>query len=247
MKKLARILLFFLVLMITLPVTPLSTSAEASNNYFQVTQNKSYTEKGNYFLSFTMRSFNGSPKFAVTAQLLNPSGGVVHSYNGFILNPGTSKMWRFGYNYSNLPSGTYTLKVTLRDYSNPMDIFADQWSSSYRIKHTAPPPSFSYKSYETYFNKSGMLMHKVNIQCSNMKGKKLYCKIYDSYGYLVCDFGKDTVLRKTNNETGFFAWNGYQGGQKCPSGDYTFVITSSANQKVLQKTLHLNILEVGNQ
>lgn len=246
MKKLVRIVSFFLILMMTVSVMPLTTLAEASGD-FNLTKNKSYSKNGSYYLSFTVKSYNSSPKLAVTAQLLNPSGGVVHSYDGFSLKPGASQTWSFGYNYSTLPSGTYTLKLTIRDYDNPMDPFASQWSSSYNIKNTAPAPSFSYKSYETFYSKSGYLMHKINIQCKNMKGQRLYCKLYDSDGNLVLDWGKDTPVRKTSNETGFFSWGGYQDGQKYPSGDYTFVVTSSADKKVVQKTLRLNILEVGKE
>lgn len=42
-------------------------------------------------------------------------------------------------------------------------------------------------------------------------------------GYLVADWGTDTPVRKTNNETGFFAWDGYTNGQKNPSGEYTYL------------------------
>lgn len=245
MKKPSKIILFFLVLVMTFSVTQLTTLAESSGD-FNLTKNKSYSEKGKYYLSFSVKSYNNSPKLAITAQLLSPSGGVIYSYNGFSLEPGTSKTWGFGYNYSSLPSGTYTLKVTVRDNDNPMDPFANQWSKSYNIKNTAPAPSFSFKSYETYYNKNGMLIHKINIHCKNMKGKKLYCRLYDSDGYLVEDWGTDTPARKTNDEVGYFSWSGYRNGKKYPSGEYTFVITSSANQKVVQKTLKLNILEVGN-
>lgn len=119
------------------------------------------------------------------------------------------------------------------------------WTWSYNIKHTAPTPSFSFKSYETYYDKAGRYIHKINIQCTNMKGKKLYCKIYDSKGNLVYDWDGNAVVRKTNNEVGYFSWSGYINGKKYPSGEYTFVVTSSANKKVLEKTLKLKILEVG--
>ncbi|MGI6679547.1 MAG: hypothetical protein ACOX2Q_11030 [Dehalobacterium sp.] len=243
MKKLTRIVFSLLIFMMTILVLPMATPAEAASD-FNLTKNESYNMDGKYFLSFTVKSYSSSPKLAVTAQLLNPSGSVIYSYNGFTLAPGKSQKWGFGYNYSSLPSGTYTLKLNIRNHDNPMDPFASQWTGSYNIKHTAPAPSFSFKSYETYYNDVGKLMHKINIQCKNMKGERLYCKIYDSEGYLVTDFGTDTFVRKTNNETGFFAWDGYKNGQKYPSGEYTFVITSSANKKVLQKTLRLNILEV---
>ena len=179
----------------------------------------------------------------VTAQLLNPSGGVVWNYNGFEFKSGQTQPWKFGYNYSTLPSGTYTLKVHASDWNYAYGE-VQGWTWSYGINHKAPDPSFAYKSYEIYYDKAGKLMHKINIQCKNMKGKRLYCKVYDAAGYLVADWGTDTPVRKTNNETGFFAWDGYTNGQKNPSGEYTFIITSSANKKILEKTLNLKILEV---
>ena len=246
MRKSTRMILFFLVLMMTFSVMPLTAMAESSSDYIKVTKNDSYTKNGAFNLSFTFKNVSKDSTIKVTAQLLNPSGGIVHQYDGFEFTSGQAQRWHFGYNYSSLPSGTYTLKVHASDWNYAYGE-VQGWTWSYNIKHTAPAPSFSYKSYETYYNKNGFLIHKVNIQCKNMKGQRLYCKLYDPDGNLVLDWGKDTPARKTNNETGFFSWGGYENGQKYPSGEYTFVITSSANEKVIQKTLKLNILEVGNK
>ncbi len=76
-----------------------------------------------------------------------------------------------------------------------------------------------------------------------MQGEKLYCKVYDSAGNLRYDWGSDAIVRKTKNEVGFFSWNGYTDGVKNPPGEYTFIITSSANKKVLEVTDYLKILE----
>lgn len=244
MKKPTRILLFFLVLILTLSVTPLTALAESSSDYMIVTKNDSYTKDGTFNLSFTFKNVSINSAIKVTAQLLNPSGDVVWTYKGFEFKSGQTQPWSFGYDDSSLPSGTYTLKIHASDW-NYASGEGQGWTWSYNIKHTAPAPSFSYKSYETYYDADGRLQDKINIQCTNMKGKKLYCKLYDSEGYLVVDWGTDTPARKTNNEIGFFTWSGYQNGQTYPSGEHTFIITSSANKKVLEQTLKLKILEVG--
>ncbi len=242
MKSISKTLLFILVLLMLVSTTT-HTGYANSSDYIKITKNDSFTKNGQYNLSFTFKNVSKESTIKVTAQLLNPSGGVVWNYNGFEFKSGQTQPWKFGYNYSTLPSGTYTLKVHASDWNYAYGE-VQGWTWSYGINHKAPDPSFAYKSYEIYYDKAGKLMHKINIQCKNMKGKRLYCKVYDAEGYLVADWGTDTPVRKTNNETGFFAWNGYTNGQKNPSGEYTFIITSSANKKVLEKTLNLKILEV---
>lgn len=145
------------------------------------------------------------------------------------------------------PTGTYAFKLSVKIYNNQAQWPEDTvywWKNN--INHKAPTPSTAFRSYETYYDSKGRLMHKVNITCKNMKGKKLYCKIYDSEGYLVDDWGTDTPARKTNNEVGWFAWSGVANGYRQPSGNYTFVISNSANNKAITKTLWLNIPQGGN-
>lgn len=246
MKKIISMYLVFVVLILSVSAKPMNALASSSNDYIQIKKKDSYTKKDNFYLSFNFKNVLKNETIEVTAKLLNPSGGVIWNYKGFDLGGGETKNFSFGYDYSTLPSGTYTLKVIASYWGDYASDESRIWSWSYNIKNTAPKPSFAYKSYETYYDSAGRYMHKINIQCNNMKGERLYCKIYDSYGNLVTDWGTDTPLRKTNKEIGFFAWGGYQNGEKYPSGEYTFIVTSSANKKVLEIKLNLNILEVGN-
>lgn len=244
MNKARKVIAFLLVLIMTAAMIPqmmLRVSADGWSNGVRVTKHDSYNKDGKFCMKFTVEnsrpSFMGNT-FEISTSIVNSSGKQVKYWNNTTLNAGQKATWVYPTDFSSLPSGTYTFKLSIKEFPDSYN-----WSWSYKINHTAPESSFSYHSYETYYTDSGKYMHRINIQTKNMKGKKLYCKLYDSKGNLVNDWGTDTSVRKTNNEIGWFAWNGYTNGKKYPSGAYTFVITSSANKKVVQKTLNLQILE----
>ena len=245
MKKVISMYLVFVVLILSVSFQPMNALASSSSDYIEIKKNDSYTINNYYYLSF---NFNNVSKndIEVTAKLLNPSGGVIWNYKGYNFVAGETKTRSFGFDYSTLSSGTYTLKVIASCLGDNISGELKSWSWTYNIKYTTPKPSFTYKSCETYYDSTGRYMQKINIQCNNMKGERLYCKIYDSSGNLVTDWGTDTPVRKTNREIGYFVWDGYADGKKYPSGDYTFIVTSSANKKVLELKLKLNFLEVSN-
>lgn len=203
-----------------------------------LTKNESYTKNGKFYMRFTIRELTDYYGLRVTPILYNSAGKQITKWNMEYIPAGEVKGFGFGRDYSSLPSGVYTMKLTV-------DNTVNAWIWSYKIKHTAPARTAAYKSYETYYDKNGKYYHKVNIQCKNLKGYKLYCEIYNEYGELMYDWGTDTPSRKTNNEVGYFAWSGYVEGVKQPSGNYTFIITNSADNRVVEKTLKLTIPEVG--
>jgi len=231
--------------MITL-VKPLSVEAASSADYVTLKKDAFYNKDGKYYTPFTITAINPDYDIFSSAKLVNSSGKQIYSWDAKIVLAGKSLKRELSMSFKDLPSGTYTLKFTLETYNEATAMWysGHKWTWDYDIKHTAPEASFSYKSYETYYDSDGRYMHKINIQCTNMKGEKLNCKIYDEYGYLVCSWNSsDLVARKTNNEVGYFCWSGYTNGEKQPSGNYTFVITATNSKKVVEKTLNLKILE----
>ena len=246
-KQTGRLMALFLVIVTLISAMAVPAFAKASD-FVSVQKKDAYTKNGFFYLPYTIKSVSPTADIKVTAKLVNSSGKVLTTYKGFEMGPGKSKDWAFGYNYSSQPSGKYTLVMHIANWNwNYGELEAYDWTRT--VTHKAATPSVSYKSYEAYYDKNGRLMHKVNITCKNMKGQKLYCKVIDSEGHVMYDWGTDTPARKTNNETGYFAWsgttdiNGYSAPR--PSGNYTFIISNSANNKVIQKTLWLNIPQGG--
>lgn len=234
---LALIMTFIIIPQITLPV---SADTQSSSDYVKVTKNDSYNNDGKYYMKFTIESLpKAEAGLTISTKLLNSSGKQVDYWKTQWLNTGETNWWAFGSDYSQLPYGTYTFELTIG--ASTLDYGNLYWTWRYSINNNAPEASFSYKSYEAYYDDKGRYMHKISIQTKNMKGQKLYIKVYDEDGYLV--HSNDGIERKTNDEVGWFSWDGYTNGEKNPSGDYTFVITSSANKKVVEKTLNLKIRE----
>lgn len=243
-KQASKLMALFLVFVIAISVMPISAFAKASD-FVSVQKRDAYTKNGFFYLPYTIKSVSPTADIKVTAKLVNSSGKVLTYYNGFEMGPGKSMDWDFGYKFSGQPSGKYTLIMHIANW-NPSYGELEGYDWTRTITHKAATPSVSFQSYEAYYDKNGRLMHKINITCKNMKGQKLYCKIIDSEGHVMYDWGTDTPVRKTNNETGYFAWSGRWGGDMLqPSGNYTFIISNSANNKVIQKTLWLNIPQGG--
>jgi hypothetical protein len=240
-RRIRYLLLVVIMLLAMIPLAkPFPAEASSWSDLVSFTKGTSYTDKDElYTMPFTIKAVDSYYPIVCWASLYYPSGKKV--YNDWVtkyIAPGTSLSRNFSMDFRSLPSGTYTFKLYVQnDYNSQAS-----WSWSYNITHKNTS-SFSYKSYETYYDSDGDYINKINIQCTNMKGERLYCKIYDEYGYLVYDWGKNTTVRKTNNEVGWFGWSGYINGVKYPSGNYTFIITSSNSNKVVEKTLYLKILE----
>lgn len=89
MKKLQRIISFFIVLVMIVSFMPSTAfAAGSSSNYIQVTKNKSYTKDGNFCLSFTYKNVSKESDIKISGKLLDPSGCVLWNYKGFEFHPG---------------------------------------------------------------------------------------------------------------------------------------------------------------
>jgi hypothetical protein len=242
--KIKRLISVFIVFAIALSFLPMSVSALSAGDYMGVTRNKSYNKNGKFYASYTVEN-RSSDYLTIIGQYLNSSGKVLMEFDPvYLYSSGESDTWNFGMDFSGKQSGTYTFKLTVY-VGNTFNGISWYWTN--KITHEAPKASISYKSYETYYDSNGVLMHKINITCKNMKGQRMYCKVYDENGYLMNDWGSNTPVRKTNNEVGTFSWSGnWYSGETEPSGNYTFVISNSANNTVITKTLWLNIPQRAN-
>jgi hypothetical protein len=237
-KHFRKILALLLVLAVVASLKPMTASAAKSSDYVSVTRRDSYNKNGNYYMVFYLSSYTSKPLY-VWGKSFNSAGKAVFTSNLLTLDAYSSGVtWSWGENYIALPAGKYTFKF----YVSLSKTKFDGWYWSYTI--TVPEkPTFSYKSYEKVLI-DGKLTNKFNIQCTNMKGQKLTLKIYDPYGDLV--HLSEGPARKTNNEVGWFSWSGYNTvGERyrCPSGEYTLIITATGSSKVVEKTVNLKILE----
>ncbi|MDY0235371.1 MAG: hypothetical protein RBR71_05055 [Gudongella sp.] len=241
-KSSKRILMFCISLLMVLSntisgYTPVM--AASGNSVIVVSKNKSYKkDDGNFYMSF---NFTNNDKliegFNFQPILLNSSGKIVVKWKPFSVSSGQSFRRDFGYNYGQLPTGESTFILTAKSSSNTLQTYG--WK--YKIKHTCSS-AISFKPFEKVIDSKGIERNKFSIQCTNIKGKELTIKIIDSNGNLV--FEQIGPARKTNNEVGWFAWDGYANmgsWDKCKSGQYTVEVHYSGGSKIIQNTYNLII------
>jgi len=136
-----------------------------------------------------------------------------------------------------LAISVYTPVMATEDYSDSYNSY--NWK--YKIKHTCSS-AISFKSFEKIIDFKGVEQNKFSIQCTNLKGKDLTIKIIDSNGDLI--FKQTRGARKTNNEVGWFAWNGYANvgsKNKCKTDKYIVEVYYSGGSKIIQNTYNLVI------
>jgi hypothetical protein len=256
MKKTTKTIAFLLALIMMFAVMPqitLPVSAFTWSDYAKVTKNDSYNKDGKFYMSFTIENLDaenalanpegarrGVGRISIYAEIKNPSGNVIKYWQEVGVGPGEKSKWDYGTDFSEMPTGTYTFRLQLRIPSlNAGKNFYK--SFTYNINHKAPEGSFSYVSAKAWYDDHGRYWNSIEIQIKNMKGHNLFYKVYNEYGDIVYIWNGKEI--KTNDETHWFSWDGYTDGVRQPSGEYTFVITSSANKKIVEKTLKLTIRE----
>lgn len=246
MKKTIKTLTFLFVLLMTtvmMPQMTLYTSAASSSEYVKVTKHDSFNKNGKFYMSFTIENLQKpvdvgglllGEQLLIDVSITNSSGKQVQYWNTLSVTAGQKKTYNFGTDFSELPTGTYTLKLRVSTILEP-----ESWVWTYNINHKAAKSSMSFKPYETYYDKDSRYIHKFRIQCNNMKGKALTLKIYNEYGDLVCSIAGSK--RSTNNEVAWFGWSGYSDGVRYPSGSYTAIVTGDG--KSIKGNYYLEILE----
>lgn len=210
MKKLAKTKVLLILLILTAAIVPLMTFsafAADSSDYVEITKNDSFTKDGKFNMSFTIENLQKPVDIGglligevllIDARVVNSAGKKVQSWSRLSLDAGKKGTWNFGTDFSELPSGQYTFKLAVSAI-----LAEEDWEWAYGITHKLPESSVSYQSYETYYDQDGRYMHKVSLHCKNMKGHRLFCKIYNEDGDLMVDWGTTTALRKTNDEVPF--------------------------------------------
>jgi hypothetical protein len=215
-------------------VVTISASADSASDYVKVTKHDSYNKDGKFYMCFTIKDLSDSP-LIVWAKVFDSAGKGVFNWNSKEFKPSESARRNYGADYNSLPTGKYTFKL----YCS-LGYGGRGWNWTYTINHTRKE-SFSFKSYEKV-NDNGKIMHKWNIQCTNLKGHKLTMKIYNPGGKLV--YNSTGPKRKTHNEVGWFSWSGYNTvgkRYKCNSGTYLVQLTVLGSNKVIEKKYKLNI------
>ncbi|MGX8701229.1 hypothetical protein [Caproiciproducens sp.] len=239
MKSQLRKRIFSLAVALAMTVLvclPASAYAENYKDYIAVQKNADYVKNGKYYFSYTYQNVHATKDMVCYASLYDSAGKVVATWKKSSVPVESGKQTRlFSYDFSKVASGKYTFAVTFATeilFSDDTTIWT--WKSS--VNHNASKISFA--SAQQMMDSSGTLTNKFNIKCSSIKGKALSIQIFDADGKLrYKDTGKP---RATNNEVGWFSWNGWpsDGGLKCGSGKYT-VRVSYPGGNPIQKTYNL--------
>jgi len=254
MRKILKI--FLAVALAGAMLFALSASGGAVNSGdcgLTLTKNQSYTnDDGAYVMSFTINtgqypgSYASYNKTKVKFNLYNSAGTCVASWDEKSYNPNTKITREPSYNYNkNLPSGTYTMKVTITlvgekwsGYGYVTDELVFVWS--YNVNHTQSA-LINLDKVETIRWDDGTYYNKFIFDHSGAKGLTVYMEIYDANGKQVFKSNGSNPISYTSG-TYNLHWNGYPsgGGLKCPSGNYTIKYwLSGKNAK--QSTRYLSI------
>lgn len=212
-----------------------SAISAVSDSWISVQKQDSYTKNGKFYMPFRIK-IGYTPDQAVvtfTARLLNSDGKEVLIWNkGTSFSASSEQVHSWYADYSKLPSGKYTFQLIASDS------YFDTFRWNYTINHNTS--KIAIKSFQTITDTQGNQRMKLNIQCTNIKGKALTYQVFNSSGKEIYKYtGKQ---RKTNNEVGWWAWNYYpsDGGLKCTSGKYTIKV-SAPGVTPIQKTYDLKI------
>jgi hypothetical protein len=234
-----NIISFILILLMLFSIAIVNPiAAEASTMYdVEVTKLKSFSKDGKYYMSFDISNTDSNNAIKVWAELYNSSGEKVFYWYNTEIGKDKSKKISFGTEYSHLKSGKYTFKL-LYTYG----IFQETAYYTYTIKNEKKE-SFAFKDYEKVKIQEE-IVYKWNIQCTNLKDQSVIFKIYDTNGDMLVSI--KGPKRKTNNEVGWFSWNGSittANGDtlKCPSGTYLVQLTATESNKVVEQEFKLII------
>lgn len=242
-KKAKAIILCVVILALQVPTI---AHAASSDDYVKLSKVKSYNENGLYYMVFKVKNCTSDQDIYCSAKLINSAGKETATWNGFSIGAGKSKQISFNADYTQFPSGKYSFRVyvtTSKEYFTNRTISGYEpysWYWSYTINNNSS--KISIKSVTTVIGSDGIEKPRFNIQCTNIKGKALTLEIYDSDGDLVY---KDTgPKRKTNNEVGWFTWDGWpsEGGLRCESGKFTVKVYYSGGTPI-QKSYNLSFEE----
>lgn len=241
MKRfLAVILTLAFVVTFAIPAFAYDYYNDAQNNCVYVKLNKGYSENGKFYMDFKLQSEYHDAVFQVG--LYNSSGKKALNWNkDFTLNEGQTVNRRYGANYSNLPSGSYTMKVTAivqKEKEGYLTNPTGTWN--FKINHKQPA-YFKLSSYNRVYNDDGSYSTRFVFDYYRYKGKSVTFEIYNADGKRVYKF---TGNKPLSYDKGRYSksWNGYpsDGGLQCQSGDYT-VKYWAGNSTPKQTKVHLEI------
>ncbi|MFA9422967.1 MAG: hypothetical protein ACERLG_05290 [Sedimentibacter sp.] len=246
-KSLKRKLMFCISLSIVLSIiisayTPVMALNNYSEHYVTVSKNKSFkNDNGNFYMSFNLNNVSNLSEayktdLYIEAKVLSSSGQTMAKWKPFYIKSGINHKQNFGCNYGPFPTGNYTFVLTATTVKNNID-----YTWNYKIKHTCTS-AISFKSFDKIIDSKGVERNKFSIQCTDIKGKQLIIKIIDSNGNAV--YEQTGPARMTNNEVGWFAWDGYSNvgsNYKCKSGQYVVEVHYSGGSKIIQNIYNLII------
>ena len=212
-------------------------AVKSSDVGIKVVKNQSFTEKGLFYMSFTLTGASNTPTM-VSAFVKNAGGQTALRWKDYELWTGKTEKRNFPGNYSKLPTGKYTFVLQMKTVWSPNYTF--QWK--YDINHKQTISALTFKGYEKMLAKNGLELHKFTINSIGSNGKRVVLRIFDSKGNLVW-LQEGPVLKHDNSNT-WFKWNGWSdigGGYKCSSGKYTVQAYFQGGEKIVEKVYDLKI------
>ena len=246
MRKIIAYIICLALIVSIVPASPVSALDWKGN--VSVTKHDSYNKDGQFFMSFTVHNtlegYTGAYSlYFVYAKLLNPSGKTVTEWSSQTVPKQESKKINYGYDYSGLDTGKYTLVLDVK-YG---DFKTDVWQWKYTIDHTKKSSSVTFGDYEKELDKNGKELHIMKLTIKDAKGQKATYKILDSSGNLVYQWvGKEF---DTNNWSSSFRWNGWLNNERgansrqLASGTYTLQVTITGSNKIFEKDYNLRITQ----
>lgn len=227
-----------------------SAFAEGPGDFgLSVSKNDSYLKDGKFYMSFTIKTgelpMANETNTKIKAELFNSSGKRMASWNEKTFEPNKKITRNYGYDWnSNLPSGTYTMKITCTldgdSYSNYHGWAPTSYSWSYKVNHKAPS-SIYLDSATVVTRDDGSYANRIKLGHSGCKGKFAHVEIYDQKGNMVMS-GQGNKAISNDKGTYSFTWGGFPkgGGLRCESGNYTIKFwVTEGNPK--QSTVWLDI------
>jgi hypothetical protein len=210
--------------------------------HVSLTKTDSYTKDERFYLVFSLKTgqipYASDPKTSTEAELVSAGGKQVFNWERKYYGHNETIYRALGFPVSDLASGTYTMKITVRVWNGSSN--QSSWSWSYTINHQAT--ASTYLDSATLVKQSdGSYANKITIGHSGCKGKVMNLEIYDGRNNLVYS-AKGSKPVSYDAGTFSFTWGGFptSGGPQCSSGSYNIKYwVTGGNPK--QSTVWLDI------
>lgn len=211
--------------MLMFTASPSVSALSGSDFGASVQENKTYFKDGKFWYSFYLYANDVFYDVEYTVKLYNSNKKEVVSWSTYEVSAGTKETRNYGYDFSKLPTDTYTYKVmaTSPGYWWLYGLGSKYVYWTFTVDHVNDniAPTISFKSAEPVTMNDGAPGLKFTFSQQNGKGKNLTFEIYDSNSKKI--YSKTSGTLNYVSGTNWMTWNYYpsDGGLKAKSGTYT--------------------------